>query len=76
MTLVPSLAASSDHLINHSSAVSSLGNTGRRTGSVSAGDHGVVDIVAVGNAGSGQNQDSGVDEMIAAVRKAWDERHN
>ena len=56
MTLVPSLADSSDHFINHCGTVSSLGNAGRGTGSIRTGNNGVVDILTVGDAGSGQSE--------------------
>ncbi len=65
MAIVPSLAAGSDHFVHHSGTVSSLGNTGRRTGSVSAGDNGVVYIVAVCDTGSSQHQNVGVDTLNA-----------
>ena len=65
MTLVPSLADSSDHFINHCGTVSSLCNTRRRTGSISAGNNGVVNILAVGDTGSGQNQNILVNALDA-----------
>ena len=51
VSFVPSLTAGGNHLVYHSGAVSSLGNTGRRTGGIGAGDDGVIHVVAVGDTG-------------------------
>ena len=64
MTHVPGLADSGDHLVHHGGAVSGLGNAGRRTGGVGAGDDGVVNVSTVADTGSGEDQDVLVDTEV------------
>ena len=72
VALVPGLADGGDHLVNHGGAVGSLGNAGRRTGGISAGADATGSSSGIAKA---PDRAAMVEEMIAAVRKAWDERN-
>ena len=53
MSFIPCFPHGGDHLVDHGRAVGSLGNAGGRTGRVSACDDGVINVLPVGNTGSG-----------------------
>ena len=67
MSFIPCFPHGGDHLIDHGRAVGCLGNAGGRTGRVSACDDGVINVLPVGNTGSGQHQNVGVDLLDAAA---------